>query len=396
MTVIETTVTHVDRGRAHLAQTVLDAVEEIAPVLRAEAAQSEQNRTLTPHAVEALSCAGLFRIACPTEVGGFDLNLRDRLDVIEAVARVNSTAGWIAMIQSSSAALVHAGASEEARHELFGGDFPLIAATAAPSGAAVEVDGGYRLSGRWSFASGIRHCEWVMAVAFIQTGEGDPRATVGIGGFIIPTRDVEVLDNWNTAGLRGTGSCDYAADNVFVPTARSIPAGRVAEITAAVPAVLEHLAFALGAAQGALDEINEQARAKVRLGANRPVAATATFQLDLGRASLDLEAARALARSATELLDELRADGLALGRYDLGRYRAIAAAATTTAVDVARVAYTYGGASAVRDDNRLQQVLRDLLVGAQHILVAPDALRSYGQLLLGQEPDDLLSSLGAQ
>ena len=202
-------------GREEKRQVLLHAVAEVREVLEAGADQSEREGTLPQDSVDALYQSGLLALKLPAELGGAEADPVTQLEVIEGLARIDSSAAWCTMIGATSVGSWGAFLSDEAIERLFaGGRPPKGAGVFLPAGVAVPKGGGYVVNGRWPFASGIRHSEWVsggvrVARDGVETGE---RLRV-----IFPTSDVKIHDNWQVSGLRGTGSNDFSVIDLFVP-----------------------------------------------------------------------------------------------------------------------------------------------------------------------------------
>ena len=275
---------------------LLATVAAIAPLLRENALLAEEERTLPRHVVDALRESGLFRIAAPRAVGGYEVDPITHLEIIEAVARIDSSAGWTLMIGAQGAAMIATFASDAVVDRMFTGkEWPVAGSQMNPAaGRYRRVDGGYVVSGRWSFASGIRHADWSMFTATSSGATGGPPEMLA---GVVPVADVEVLDNWFVSGLKGTGSCDYALDEHFVPDdmawrmppaiLRGGPRYRLKIPQATLSA------FALGLARRSIDEIAAQSRAKLRPGSTTAVGARPYFHHQLGEFEMRLAAARA-------------------------------------------------------------------------------------------------------
>jgi alkylation response protein AidB-like acyl-CoA dehydrogenase len=266
---------------------------------------------------------------------------------------------------------------------------PLAAGCYMPTGHAIAAPGGHRITGRWAFASGIRHAAWVSGTAWVvRDGIRTPERRV----FVVRTTEVEVHDTWHVAGLRGTGSCDFSVADLFVPEAFSwdiehaLPQRGGPLYRLGLPAFVtnEHAAFALGVARRALDTVAGLAAAKSRGIRPSPLAGRATFQRFLGEAELRLRAARALAVEVNEAAWRTVCDGGHLTPRQHAELRSAAVLATEAALDVATRAFRYAGGTALYDASVLQRCLRDLNAGAQHFMVSDSAYESLGQLLLGQ------------
>lgn len=192
---------------------LLARVDALIPGLRERAAETEEIRRIPEASMAELKAAGVFQMLAPKAVGGFGMGLETYVEVVRRLAQGCVSTAW-----SVGHLVEHvwmlARWPQEAQDEVFAnGPAPLAAATGAPPGVAEKVPGGFAVSGRWSFASGIMHSEW----ALLAVQHGDVRLQC-----LVPVSDLELLDVWHTAGLRGTGSNDLRADNLFVPAHRAL------------------------------------------------------------------------------------------------------------------------------------------------------------------------------
>ncbi len=376
---------------------LMAAVEKVQDTLVNGAAEAEANATLPAATVDALYQSGILALKLPTELGGAEADPVTQLDVIEAVSRIDPSAGWCVMIGATCVGLPGAFLPDEAVAQMFaGGRVPRAAAAFRPAGKATPVDGGYRVTGRWPFASGIRHSDWVWAGALVSRDEAAPPELRMVA---FPTAQAKVHDNWDVVGLRGTGSCDFSVSDLFVAEAfswdplgpelrRGGPVYRMG-----IPAFVahEHSAFALGVARRALDAILEESLSKYR-GYVDPTrtAGRPSFQRAVGLCDLQLRAARAL---VVELLEEAWCEVCREGVVSpplQAKLRASAAYATEVAVDVTTQAFRHGGGSAVFSSGVLQQCLRDVNAGAQHFMVSESAYEIHGRFTLGFEDPNVL------
>jgi alkylation response protein AidB-like acyl-CoA dehydrogenase len=293
------------------------------------------------------------------------------------------------MVGATTGALPGVFLGDDAVRVIFdGGTMPLAAGCYMPTGHAVAAPGGFRVTGRWAFASGIRHAAWVSGTAWVvrDGAKTDERRV-----FVVRTGEVEIHDTWHVAGLRGTGSCDFSVNDLFVPEAftwdieRAPPKRGGPLYRLGLPGFVtnEHAAFALGVARRALDAVSALAATKSRGLKPSPLAGRATFQRFLGEAELRLRAARALAVE----LNEAAWTTVGVGEYLTARQhaglRSAAVFATEVALKITTAAFRYAGGSALYDASVLQRCLRDLNAGAQHFMVSDSAYEALGQLALG-------------
>ena len=192
-------------------RTTLDAVRALVPDITARAEEIEQARTLPRDLVDDLAAAGCFRALVPRSHGGDELPLADALAVIEELARADGSVGWTVMIGAAAPALLgHLPAATFDAVYASGPDV-ISAGTFNPAGTATPVDGGFRASGQWSFASGCRHAQWFLAHCIVDDGRMPPLRMM-----VLPAADVQIVDTWSTMGMRGTGSHDFTVDGKFV------------------------------------------------------------------------------------------------------------------------------------------------------------------------------------
>ena len=371
-------------------RVLMDAVDSVRDVLEAGAEEGEETGTLPQASVDALYDSGLLRLKMPYALGGAEADLVTQLDVLEAVCEIEPSAGWCLMIGAASMGGVGAFLPDDAIEEIFAnGNPPKTAGVFAPFGKAVPVDGGYLLSGRWSFASGIRHSNWISAGARVITEElGHPaqvRATVR-------TSDVRVHDNWQVMGLRGTGSCDFSVEALFVPTSfaydvsltEPLRGGPIYRLGRPGFVTNEHSAFALGVARRALNTALEVGQSKTRgYTSVNALARRPAFQRMLSEADLRLRATRLLNVEVLEEASRAVNEGhppLPLLQTEM---RSLCSYTTDVAVDIVTQAFRFAGGAALFDDSILQRCLRDINAGAQHQMVSDTAYENHGQFMLG-------------
>ncbi len=385
-------------GRAEKRQALLAAVERIRETILAGAATAEENATLPPATVTALYEAGLFSIKLPAVLGGAEADPVTQMEVFEAIARLDPSAGWCTMIGATSIGEPGAFLPDEAVAQVFaGGRVPTAACGLVPTGRAAPVDGGFRLTGRWPFASGIRHAEWIAATAFVDREPGAPEER---RVFVVPAAAIRVHDNWQVAGLEGTGSCDFSASELFVPEAftwnrleaRPRRGGPIYLLGRPGFVANECVGFALGVGRCALDAITAFAQSKRRgLKAQSAVASRPVFQRALGECDLRLRAVRALAFQLFEEAWSIVGAGRVPPPELQAAMRGVATLATEVAVDVATQAFRYGGGGALYRTNILQRCLRDINAAAQHVVVSDVAYENHGKFLLGFPDADPLA-----
>jgi alkylation response protein AidB-like acyl-CoA dehydrogenase len=272
--------------------------------------------------------------------------------------------------------------------EVFGDADKVAAGVWAPRGRARRVEGGYRVSGRWAFCSGILHSDYLFGGCLVEdAGGGSPIPRV-MG---MPTSELEILDTWNTSGLRGTGSHDAVADDVFVPKHRTLwlldpPVSGAALYRFPIFSffALSIAAAALGNARGAIEDLRELAVGKVGLGSSRTLAERSATWTGVAQAEASLRAARALYYEAIDDAWCAAQSSKVVSVESRTGLRLAATHAVRTAAEVAWNMYDLGGGSAIYDGSPLQRRFRDAHTATAHFQVNPATWELTGRLLLGQ------------
>jgi alkylation response protein AidB-like acyl-CoA dehydrogenase len=343
--------------------------------------QIEADRRLPAELVSALRDSGLLRAGAPVEVDALELAPGTALRCAEEVARGDASAGWCVSIAITSSLLV-AYLPPVGRDELFGAGRGVAAGVWAPQGKARPAPGGVVVSGRWAFCSGITHADVLFAGCVLD----DRPAVVAL-----PTEQLQILDTWHTLGLRGTGSNDAVADDVFVPNTRvlSIFDGPVIDrplyrfppfgfFAACITAA------AMGNARAAIDNFVELAGAKKSGASSRTLAERPTVQAAVAAAEAALEAARTLYYQAIETAWRAAQDEPTVPVEARTRLRLAATHGVRTAADVVRTMYDLAGGTAIYDGAPLQRRFRDAFTATAHFQVNQASYELPGRILLNQ------------
>ena len=392
----------VREARSHERQhSPREAAAALAPRIRAAADETERQRRLSPELVRALAAAGFFRMCVPHALGGDEVDPATMIQAIETIAAADGAAGWSAMIGTTSG-VASAYLAEDAAREIYGSDPEVVTGGAfAPLGKATVVDGGYRVTGRWPFASGCEHCGWLMGGSVVLDG-GRPRLLPsGMPDnrlMLFPAAAVRIIDTWNVAGLRGTGSHDIAVEDRFVPAAHSLSLlsdrPRAAGPLYAFPVfgllALGIAAVALGIARRALDELIALAGGKTPSGSRRVLAERPVIQAEVAEAEATLGAARAFLLETVGVAWDRAREAGAIDLRERARLRLAATHATLASARAVDLMYNAGGGTAVYAASPLQRCFRDIHVATQHMMVAPATLELAGRILLGLEADTVM------
>ena len=369
--------------REALRRYLLDAVDGIADRLAAGRDASEDGRRLAASSVEALRDAGLFMMKTPRKVGGAEAHPVTQMDVIEAVVMIDPAAAWCMFITAAVSGASLATLSDEALAELHADGFPCISGSLRPGGQARKVDGGYRVSGRWSWGSGVEYADLVMLPVFCD----DPPLIRAL----VPVSDVILHDNWHPLGMRGTGSCDYEIDDVFVPdrfvtdllTAQPTCGGALHRLGLPGYVVNEHASFAYALGRLALHTMVETAIEKKRgyLG-GISLADREVFQRAIGQGTTRMNACAAGMAEVLERLFDSAADGPPSPAL-VTEAQAMSVWCTDEAVDVVGEMFRLTGGSAVMAGSEMQRILRDVYTVQSHLMVSAVTYEKYGQVQLG-------------
>jgi alkylation response protein AidB-like acyl-CoA dehydrogenase len=361
----------------------------MAPAITGRSVEIERGRRVPADLVEELMAAGCFRALVPRSHGGDELDLPVDMRVIEELARADGSVGWTVMIGHHAPTVL--GKLPRATFDAVYAEGPdvIFAGTLNPSGVATPVEGGFRVTGRWSFASGCEQCHWFVAHCVVDDGRQPP-----IRMMVLPPADVEIRDTWWVSGLCGTGSHDFVVNDGFVPAERSfvlwdepcldVPLLRMPEVSAAV---LSIGAVAVGIAHGALGEVTDLATGKVPLFSDATLASNPLFQHQLGDADARLRAARTLLYADAETAWATAAAGAPFTPDHRARIRTTATWVTSTAASVVDMSYAAGGGSSLYTSSPLQHRLRDIHALTQHFGVKLDTFTTAGAVLAGQDVD---------
>lgn len=371
------------------AESVLAAIDALAPTVAARAADVEAARRLPPDLLDRLVDAGCFRLLLPASHGGAGADLAQATRATEALARADGSVGWTTMIGSSTwCDLVHL--PRATFDEVFADPDTIVAGVISPSGTAARDGDGYRVEGRWAFATGAEHAAWIGVNCIEGAGPDGPRMRFAV----LPPGQVVIEDTWRVCGLRGTGSQHVRIDGAVVRAestfdllaARPCLDEPLTRIPAPTLVPLRIAAVAVGIAAGALDDITALAAGKVPLLAAGPLATSPTYHHELATADAELRAARALLAEAVGSTWESAVAGTPLGLPARARVRSDAAWVTARAAQVVERAYRAGGGTALYDDCPLQRRLRDIHALGQHFLVRTDVMAAAGSVLAGLDP----------
>jgi indole-3-acetate monooxygenase len=374
-----------DAGDAALRASLIQDIRRHRQEFESAGERSEQERALPADAVSVLRAMGAFWLKTPGELGGTPLRPLEFCDVMEELGYADSSTAWLAMVGNGGTGTAAGWLPDAGVRRVFvpGHPPPLVVGVPRAAGTGRPVAGGYLVSGRWSFASGIGHADWLIA-GFQVKGGGGPALVA-----VVPKADVEVIDNWRVAGLAGTGSMDFRMDGLFVPGELTFARAGGAVRGGALFRQEEHVFLSnevpplcIGMARRALDEMTSLAAGIARFPGGGVVSERAVFHKQLGRAAIKVKAASLAHRDAVAAA---WAEALAGSGASEGVHAAVTAAsifAVETCAEVISDLFRYGGDRMLSLSGLMQRQLRDVLGARQHIGVSEQFYENAGRLRL--------------
>lgn len=368
----------------------------LASLAAGHAAAADAERRLAEPVVRAFRDAGLFRALVPASLGGLEAEPQAFLDAVRTIAAADAAAAWVVAVCGTGGMLA-AYLDPSAAADIYD-EGAIAAGVFAPRGRAVTDGDELVVSGRWPFASGSAHADWLMVGCLVA--DGDDVACTPAGGpdvrlVLFPRAAFTVHDTWDVAGLRGTGSNDISLDGARAPASRSASLITQAPLAEgplyAFPAfgllALSIAAVTLGIAGAAIADLVELAGGKTPAGSARPLAARADTQARVARGQAAIDAAQSLVASAVAGAWDAALAGEPISVVHRAGLRRAATHASETAARVTGDMYALAGGSAVYASSPLQRRQRDVHVATQHMLVGPATWELAGRVALGVESD---------
>ncbi len=378
-------------------QTLVARARALLPDLSAAAQETEAAGQILPAIVEKFHAAGLFRIVQPSRVGGYELPPSIYFDVCAELAKGCASTSWVlGNLASHHWMLAHW--PVKAQDDVWGpsADTLIGSSYVFPSGKAQAVEGGFLLSGRWPFSSGIDPCEWIQLGAMVT---GGPGAGPERRYFLLPRADYSILDTWQVAGLQGTGSKDIVVEDVFVPAYRTVSYVEISQATSPGLSANPHPSFRMpmwaaggyvllstlyGAACGALERFTGNARLTAARSSGQSMSAHVTLQQRVGKAAALLDTVELIARRR---LDDTMRIAEASGPMDVSeaaKVRRDSSFCAQLCVEAIDLIFTAAGGSALYLSNPIQRAWRDIHAGAANFTLQWDVVGpAYGRTLLG-------------
>ena len=376
----------------------------LLPRLRERAARTEELRHLPPETEKDLHDTGLFRMLQPKRIGGAELDYVALIDCADLLGQADASVAWnLANLASHHWML---GMFQPTAQDLVWGRDPdaLIASSFIfPAGRATRVEGGYRLHGSWPFSSGVASCAWNMLASVVYSEDEADGIEYRI--FLLPKADYKVLDTWNVAGLRGTGSCDVEVRDAFVPDDMTVAVGDLdggptpgsklnpnplyaLPVFSLFPYVLSGVA--LGNAQACLDDYAEVVRHRISTYNHARLSDFQSTQIKIAEASAKIDAARLIMRSACLNAMEDAWRGHIPDMATKTRYRRDGAFSVNFCTDAVSMLFAASGARGLFTTGALQRQFRDAHAINSHLAFNFDAAgTNYGRVALGLPSENL-------
>ena len=369
----------------------------VQAILDQHGPQADRRRELTPEMVDALVDQDLLRMLLPKSMGGQEVDLLDYCRACEAVAWADASAAWFVNQSNVSAASSAAAMPHEAAARMFEGQRAGLAWGAKHGNSrAIRVEGGYRLSGTWSFASGGRHTRHLGAHSAVQNPDGTPHMRYGRPddrSFLFLRSDAKIVDDWHVLGLRGTGSDSYTVEDLFVPDehapARDVPderreKGPIYPVGSTLLYAMGFCSVTIGVARRMLDAYLDLARGRHSRAAPTPMARNNAVQREMAVLEARLSAARAFLHEAVrQVYDASKA-----GTLDLDLRMRLRLATTwgmNEATDVSIACYRGAGTAAIAEKAPFERRFRDAMSASQHLQAMWPMAEMVGRHLIGTE-----------
>ncbi|MEA3215127.1 MAG: hypothetical protein QOJ19_1283, partial [Acidimicrobiia bacterium] len=347
----------------------------------------------------AMAEAGLWRILTPRTYGGWEAGLRAQVDTVMTMAKADPAAGWVQMVINAHAWIVGS-FPVPCQDEVFGSDPDArVPGALAAQGRARRVDDGWRLTGRWQFASGVDHGDWLMMGAIADHLPESPERGLHV---VVPKSELFVDDTWFTLGLRGTGSKDLVAEDLFVPAHRAMPtrllfdgksphgerhATHFNRLPVLVCLSIQLGGAVVGIAQGALELYIERTKGRREVYTGKPRVENVGTQLRVAESATEIKTAAMLARAAADRCDQVARTGVELTMDERAELKWQAAYVNELCRRATDRLFASAGSHAIYNDNVLQGRYRDINTACHHAAVDYDSTAEmYGRTLLGLEP----------
>ena len=370
----------------------------LTPLVRECADEAERERRLPERLAVAMADAGLYRIAAPASVGGGECDPRTQIETIEVVSHADGAAGWNLMIGIENVGFLGAALARETAQKIFADPRLVVAGALNPVGRATPVEGGYRVTGQWPFASGCHNAQYFWGQCTVYDGETPvpgPSGGLTLREAVVPVAEFEIVDTWHVSGMRGSGSHDVAVRDVFVPDERITAAlstppresGPLFRFPPFCRLAYNKVGVSTGIARAALDHFAELAAETKRRGSARALRDKPAVQLAVAEAGTLLRSARAFVFDAVgDIWDTVQA-GDEVDRRQRAAVHLACSNAAGASVRTVELVHAAAGSAANFTAHPLDRCLRNVRVVPQHIMVSAQWMQSAAGVLLGLDSE---------
>lgn len=381
--------------------SLVDRVRDILPQIATACSNAEALRSIPEKSVELLRDIGFVRSLVPARFGGDEVDFLEFLQALRLLSSTCVSTGWFAGVVSTHSHGISY-YREETQAEVWAeGPDTIISSSFAPAGTATRVEGGFMLSGTWEFSSGVDHASWIQLGFKTSAEDGSDEVATYLG--LLPSADCNVVDNWHTVGLKGTGSKRVVVENQFVPAARCWGPGILRPSDAPglhdnwifrIPFIFtatNFVAVILGAADGAVNAYTDTLKTRKRAHSQQPRIDNPLAFIRLAESVMDIRAASALATSRWEAMVEQAKFGGSVDEEEAMRGRGDEAYAVRLAMSAVDRLMEASGGNATRLERPIQRYWRDIhAAGAHAYFDLENKLIIVGRHLVGLEPDPFL------
>jgi alkylation response protein AidB-like acyl-CoA dehydrogenase len=374
---------------------IWERVRALRSVIESHRDEAQALHHLPDPVARAFVEANVYRLLLPAEYGGENIDPLSYYDLVEEVASYDGSAGWNFSIGSSTP-LIFGDLSPSRLRTIFGAPDACVAASTTPLGRAIEVEGGYRLAGRFAWASGVHHARWVVAMGAVFDGatmRKSPAGTPIILGFVMPREDCTVLDTWHVLGLRGTGSTEFEVDNVFVPKDLAIrffhPECRYPYPIFRMPPTYfgyNHVSVMNGIARSALAALKALASTKTSTMPSGGLRDDPQAHYAVAKAEAMIDANRLAVKDAFRLFWSPVVANESVSMEARARLRRAIAHAAESAIEAVQLCYRAAGGTAVYESAPFERALRDVNTAATHMAVRRVMMEEAGRVAFGLIP----------
>jgi len=382
-------------------EQVVRDVTDLKPLLRKHASWTEQNGRLHDEVVEALTDAGVFRLRQPKQYGGYEADTRTLVEVGSALGQGDGSTSWVASVYWIPGWMT-CQFPDEVQDEVYSTPDVRVCGTLSPQGMAAPADGGVIVNGKWGFISGAHHAQWQEIIAIFVPPEGEPYPIMAL----VPMSDLQIVDDWDTSGLRGTGSITTIAQDLFIPQERVLPmpallmgqgvsqrnAGTAIYRGPLMPvACASSVGTLVGMAKGAQEVFHSRlSNRKITYTSYESQREAPITHFQVAEATMKIDEAEFHAQRLATLVDTKCEEGAEWKLEERAQCRADVGAVVRLAKEAVDIFATASGGSSIYSDVPMQRINRDVQAVNLHALMHPNTnAELYGRVLCGLEPNTL-------